>query len=218
MADSTAVQSVVVNSGSQSARLQSTTRLVPLGELVQQTLSARYGQQGPTKLAQLKRSCASNSRADGDGSKHARIQVFRLLANWDEDAPALDEKQELGCMQLLVWLKLCSTDPQLSVLSVSATIGQAELLFMHLQRLYLIPREAKPFFMKVAGQLAAEEEGRHAQPEAGNVDASSQPATPPIHLHRSARIDADELVLRWMMAWNAWDEEDEIRRSLPPVL
>jgi hypothetical protein len=85
---------------------------------------------------------------------------------------------------------------------VHLTLGQAHRLVQHLGRLNLIPKFAKPFLNRVAVRLASGGD-EHAL-KSGSI-------------RMSTTIDADTLLIHWMDAWDSWDEEEAIRRSLPPT-
>lgn len=162
--------------------------IMPLTSCVLASLRYKYGDKmtADVRLQQLKDSCALGH---GPGATHPRAEVFRRMAHWG-DEEAMRPAQELTCTQLLKWLSL-TKPPDNSAKAekapeVNMSLEQARTLLGHLFRLHLLPAEACEYYERTAEALRAEQ----------------------------GMIDADTLVLRWMVEWGAWDERDAIARSL----
>ena len=166
-------------------------KLVPLAAVMTQLLSEAYGAKAATaKARQLAISC---SKGRGHASSHPRVEVFRRMAGYGGEAE-WTTAQEMAILQLQSWMGLCDTDPKKSMRDTHLTPSQFDVLLGHLIRLFLIPKEARPFLRKVAVEMAAETQRGP----------------------RGDQLDADSLVLRLITAWGGWDDKDSLSAVLRP--
>ena len=168
----------------------------PVHEVLAGYMAEVYGARAAEdKLKQVFKSC---SAAKGHSSSHPRVAIFRRMAGYAADGGEAKwtTAQEMAILQLIVWMGLSQTDSKKAVLSVHLSLKQVDVLLWHLERLKLIPTEGRVFCTMLAAELAAEE----GSGQRGDV------------------IDADTLVLRWVVNWAGWDEKEEIRVGMEKMM
>jgi hypothetical protein len=211
--------------------------MVPMGEIVRRMLKKDYGAGGKKfvaeKAAQLRLSCDTTH---GHGN-HPRVALFRRMACLEEGAERWSAAKEAACMQIASWLQIVppnefggapgrrapACDAQLLL-----TLRDAAKLGEHLRRLRLVPREAVPYLIQLARGILIASQGlassaspRDAPPAAAKaapgtpqqLDALAAlrdimvPPAPVSGPDQIRKLDADELLLRFMTHWGGWVDE-----------
>ena len=168
--------------------------LLPLSRCVMNSLTAQMDKEmAEGRFNQIKSSCTTRPTRWGG---HPRMELFRRMAGWG-NYKRFTLEQEIVCMRLLQWMHLASADSNAEAHDVLVSSHQIELLLKHLKRVAPVPTGAIEYMLKLAQAELQAAQGRLASPHSHGVV-----------------VDADKLLLRWMVFWGGWDETEAIRRSL----